>query len=629
MEWFHGLFFYLIIHVFFIPLGSAQVNSIYVEAEEGEIELPMQIGEDEAAFGGTYVEVAAGYNSTDTVPSMGKAIYTVNLKEGEFKIWGRVRALDGGNDSFWVQVDDGTIYQWNQIEHSSSWIWDAVHDNDDNNTNDEVIWNLEAGEHQITIYYREDGTQIDQLYLTNLGDTPPNTFVVPEKTIYISHLSGIDENNEGSSPQNPIKSLARAYEIAHQTFQQVGKYNILLKAGETFSDFQPLSNDVLTSYDPLRNTFAFIWDLDRQLHLSTYGVSSTNKALLYSNQYTYEGGPTAAIAVVEPSTQAVVIENLHFKRWQVCAIFTYETQHIEIANNIIEEIGTLFFPDEQTPGIFGAGVLYPKNTTNAVLRDNYIRNVHNTYADLEQLHAFYLTRLSQAEIYNNVVINASGAPIKFRREANNNVWLYDNAFYYTGPSAQTDDIAQRGFVRYSGDANGGCPFALTIENNKFYYPYCWEDIEDCQTAIADKCSVSNPAVCGAQACENDERIQWINNDFRYGWESYEVPAWPMERILTSTKEMTNTPPTSIEIRPSPNPFRDHLSLELRYDRPLALNLALFNSQGALIDLLLDQVHINNHATIKYTPNQSLPTGIYFLRWHTANESGVLKLIRLN
>ena len=63
------------------------------------------------------------------------------------------------------------------------------------------------------------------------------------------------------------------------------------------------------------------------------------------------------------------------------------------------------------------------------------------------------------------------------------------------------------------------PFAF-FENNIFHYPYCWSELgEDCSTSKAVKYSISNTSVCGEDACEKPENIKWINNDFKFQWES--------------------------------------------------------------------------------------------------------------
>lgn len=138
-----------------------------------------------------------------------------------------------------------------------------------------------------------------------------------EQTIYVSQLEGVDESNDGSDINNPIKSLLRAKQIAR--FSSAVGFNILLKSGEIFDEHTPFSNSVLTEYDKTRSLFAFVWDINKPLYLSTYG--SAEKAVLYSGKYTFEGGSQNAIAVTSPSTKKVTIENIHLNNLK-CNIAT-------------------------------------------------------------------------------------------------------------------------------------------------------------------------------------------------------------------------------------------------------------------------------------------------------------------
>ena len=68
------------------------------------------------------------------------------------------------------------------------------------------------------------------------------------------------------------------------------------------------------------------------------------------------------------------------------------------------------------------------------------------------------------------------------------------------------------------DGTPNCPSGIVIENNIFHYPFCWEcEGEDCSTAVAVKYSISNETACGKNACSDDAKVRWVNNDFRYQW----------------------------------------------------------------------------------------------------------------
>jgi hypothetical protein len=187
--------------------------SLYLEAENGTLTSPLQIAADSAASNGQYFQVAAGNNSTGTVPTGGHATFPfVVTTAGDYKVWGRVVAPTGNDDSFWVRIDTQAFVQWNNIVKGTGWHWDVVHNTLAGDA--VVLFNLAAGSHTLEVAYREDGTQLDRLLITNqLGLTPsdaaerpavssvnpasgatgvsPSGFVAAEVTL--PNLGGIDQ----------------------------------------------------------------------------------------------------------------------------------------------------------------------------------------------------------------------------------------------------------------------------------------------------------------------------------------------------------------------------------------------------------------------------------------------------
>jgi len=145
------------------PAGFAY---LWLEAESATLTAPMQTAADTAASGGRYLQVAAGNTSTGTPPASGRATFTFQVVDsGTFKAWGRVIAPTTGDDSFWVQMDGAAWVNWNEITLGSAWHWDDVHDAPAGGN--PVSWFLSPGVHTLTIAYREDGTKLDRLLLTN------------------------------------------------------------------------------------------------------------------------------------------------------------------------------------------------------------------------------------------------------------------------------------------------------------------------------------------------------------------------------------------------------------------------------------------------------------------------------
>lgn len=353
---------------------------------------------------------------------------------------------------------------------------------------------------------------------------------VYSKTIYMS--SSGNDLNSGDSEETPVLTFTRAKELCKSSSDDT--FRILLKGGDTFTQFVP---ETVSLYGDDQTTFAFVWDIDKPLTISTYG--SAEKARLYgAGYYTHSGGPGQAILIIEPSTQDVLIENLFFEMWELGTIMVFESEDVHIRNIKIDKVGPYYFPEEQTPGVYCAGVIYPKNSTRILIENVVMTNCHNNYEQVGDLHGFYCTRLSYSEIRNCFLQNISGSPFKFRRREANNDYVHDNQCYYTGVSTQTPGQVQFGFLRYSGDPGGNCPYALVFENNIFHYPYVWIDREDPQTARAVHCTVSNETSCGSDACLDSSKVKWINNDFKYQWEMSEYWTGPEIVPLLAPSNLT-------------------------------------------------------------------------------------------
>jgi polygalacturonase len=147
--------------------------TVTAEAESGTITAPMQVSSDSAASGGQYIAVAAGNNSNSAAPSNGSSVIPFSVTAtGTYKLWGRVIAPTNKDDSFWVRVDGGTWVNWNDITPGGSWHWATV--TNDASSDGPVLVNLAAGAHTISFAYREDGTRLDRVLITNDLNLVPN-----------------------------------------------------------------------------------------------------------------------------------------------------------------------------------------------------------------------------------------------------------------------------------------------------------------------------------------------------------------------------------------------------------------------------------------------------------------------
>jgi hypothetical protein len=167
----------------------AAAETLWFEAEDGKMTSPLLIKDQAAASGGAFVEVQAGSNSTGSAPALGRSCYTFFVNDaGDYRLWGRVMAPTDGDDSFWVSMDGGSWINWNQIALGGAWHWDHVHSN--STPTQPAIFPLASGDHNLCVAYREDGTKLDLLLLTDdsifdprtppsLGDPPADARLTP------------------------------------------------------------------------------------------------------------------------------------------------------------------------------------------------------------------------------------------------------------------------------------------------------------------------------------------------------------------------------------------------------------------------------------------------------------------
>jgi hypothetical protein len=139
-------------------------TELWLEAESGVLTAPMTVALDTAASGGQYVHVPNAKNIvTDPITQPGGQVtYAFTVPAGTYVIWGRVRAANGGDDSFWVSIDGGPFALW-EIP-VGSWVWDQVNNR---NVADPVLFSLAAGTHTLVVKQREDGARLDRLLITS------------------------------------------------------------------------------------------------------------------------------------------------------------------------------------------------------------------------------------------------------------------------------------------------------------------------------------------------------------------------------------------------------------------------------------------------------------------------------
>ena len=138
----------------------------WLEAECATVGSNWNVAEDANAAGGKYLTYPSGtsMNGAPTNPADHVTFSVVTATAGSYHLQARIRAPSGSNDSFWFKVNDGDWIKWWQgITRGTQFNW---------NTATGSPFTLTAGNHTITVAYRESGTQLDKLYLSSSSESP-------------------------------------------------------------------------------------------------------------------------------------------------------------------------------------------------------------------------------------------------------------------------------------------------------------------------------------------------------------------------------------------------------------------------------------------------------------------------
>ncbi len=132
--------------------------AIWLEAECGTLGSNWQTITDPAASNGKYVTVK-GINSTqraptDTVTNVLVLQFTVP-KAATYNLLAKVNGSDGTRNSYWIKLDNGSFERSFNSFPGTGWLWGRLK----NAT-------LSAGQHKLTIAYRDEGSKLDKILIT-------------------------------------------------------------------------------------------------------------------------------------------------------------------------------------------------------------------------------------------------------------------------------------------------------------------------------------------------------------------------------------------------------------------------------------------------------------------------------
>lgn len=136
-------------------------TDIILEAEAGELTSPIVSAVDAAVSGTGFAWLPEG---SDT----GSIRFVLNLpKAGDFDLWAKVRTPGGGEDSFFVQINDGPRYTYDTGIHPAWSLSRVVARELDGKP---VRAQLAAGDNTLVIYGREAGARLDFLLVRPAAD---------------------------------------------------------------------------------------------------------------------------------------------------------------------------------------------------------------------------------------------------------------------------------------------------------------------------------------------------------------------------------------------------------------------------------------------------------------------------
>ena len=156
--------------------GTASGQTPYrhrLEPEAGRLQPPTQAARDTFASGGAFVAVPDGESNDAPEGGPGYAEMHFSVPEtGQYVVYGRVRAPNSNDNSFYVSIDGGEEVAWHAPGPSSEdtaagWTWDLVSSGEGDDITDPYVFTLEEGEHVLRIRNREDGTELDEVVVTN------------------------------------------------------------------------------------------------------------------------------------------------------------------------------------------------------------------------------------------------------------------------------------------------------------------------------------------------------------------------------------------------------------------------------------------------------------------------------
>ncbi|KAA3648449.1 MAG: hypothetical protein DWQ07_05495 [Chloroflexi bacterium] len=163
------------------PTPDSSCGTFIQEGEDAILTGAFEIGSDASASGGQFIHVPDGTGSIFSLDATNSATFCISVPvAGVYQINSQVYVLNQQSDSFYVRVDGQPVtgYLWDVYVNSNQWLQDYVSDR--NGSDPEQLW-LDAGEHTLEVFLREDGARLDWVQL-ELQQAATSTAASPTAT---------------------------------------------------------------------------------------------------------------------------------------------------------------------------------------------------------------------------------------------------------------------------------------------------------------------------------------------------------------------------------------------------------------------------------------------------------------
>ncbi len=142
-------------------IGDSQM--IYFEPECAKTGENWNRVKDAGASNGYYVTVRPDIESVAAAPGDSEDHIVITFtadKDATYCLFGRMNCPTADDDSYWIKMDDGQFAMANGLG-TSGWQWERI-----------TRHRLTAGEHTLTIAYRENGAKLDKICISDYGYAP-------------------------------------------------------------------------------------------------------------------------------------------------------------------------------------------------------------------------------------------------------------------------------------------------------------------------------------------------------------------------------------------------------------------------------------------------------------------------